>query len=100
MGAPFDPCGALVSKDRLGDRLLEKACECCGSLARFPRKFTMDRDSGESVEVCKVCYTKLCDIAIELRVHAGFLALELLKMKTASVKNDSVGRIVLQAVKE
>ena len=99
MGAPLDPVGALVFKDRLGVSLSEKPCECCGSLARFPRKFTMDRDSGESVEVCKVCYTKLCDVSIELRVHAGFLAVDLLKRNSASVKNDSVGRIVLQAVK-
>ena len=76
-----------------------KKCNVCLSDVRFTKMFHLNREKGEEIEVCKVCFHKLYDVAMELRIHAGFLALDILRNKSASVQNDTVGRIVLQAVK-
>lgn len=82
-----------------GDLELKK-CNVCLSDVRFTKDFVMDRDHGDQIEVCKACYGKLCDISISLRVDAGFIALDLLRHKSASVHNDTLGRIAIRAEKE
>lgn len=75
-------------------------CNCCSREVRRLRPFTLDRERSDSVEVCGQCYQKLYDVAMELRIHAGYLALDIVRNGSGTVQNDTFGTLVVKAGKE
>ena len=74
-----------------------KKCNVCLSDVRFTKMFHLNREKGEEIEVCKVCFQKLYDVAMELRIHAGYLALDIVRNGSGMVPNDTFGTLVVKA---